>query len=40
MECEVCGGGVGLMGSLGNLEHYQCRNCGLWTHNQKGVDGE
>jgi len=30
-ECEMCGGPLGFLGQLGNLEHYQCRNCGAET---------
>lgn len=27
--CEVCGGPVGLLGTLGTRDHFQCRNCGM-----------
>jgi hypothetical protein len=26
--CGMCGGPLGLLGVLGKLAHYQCRNCG------------
>jgi hypothetical protein len=26
--CEICGGPTGLLGTLGNRKHFQCRNCG------------
>jgi hypothetical protein len=26
--CQMCGGPLGFMGALGQLEHYRCRNCG------------
>lgn len=27
-DCEMCGGPVGYLGSLGNRAHFQCRDCG------------
>ena len=30
--CQACDGPVGYLGTLGNLDHWQCRNCGLPTH--------
>lgn len=30
-ECPACGGPSGLMGTLGNTKHYNCRNCGAWS---------
>jgi ssDNA-binding Zn-finger/Zn-ribbon topoisomerase 1 len=30
-ECPSCGGPLGILGSLGNRMHYQCRNCGMQT---------
>jgi hypothetical protein len=27
--CSMCEGPLMLLGSLGNLAHYRCRNCGL-----------
>ena len=29
MECEMCGGLMGLLGTLGNLVHLNCRDCGI-----------
>lgn len=26
--CALCGGPVGVLGTLGNRTHFQCRNCG------------
>lgn len=28
MRCKMCGGPCGILGRLGNLIHYVCRNCG------------
>ena len=30
MCCPMCEGPAGLLGRLGNLDHFQCRDCG-WT---------
>ncbi len=27
--CEMCGGQLGSMGTLGWTQHLQCRNCGM-----------
>lgn len=27
--CEACGGPLELLGVLGTIAHYRCRNCGL-----------
>lgn len=27
--CKVCGGPIGILGVLGSMIHYQCRNCGI-----------
>ena len=29
INCPVCQGEAGKMGTLGNLTHYQCRACGM-----------
>lgn len=29
MECPECGGDLGFLGVLGNVNWYQCRNCGV-----------
>ena len=29
MNCPVCGGQAGVLGSLGNRVHYVCRDCGM-----------
>ena len=29
VQCAVCGGPCDELGSLGNLTHYRCRNCGM-----------
>lgn len=29
MRCSLCGGRLGLLGRLGNLLHYLCRDCGM-----------
>jgi len=29
MECECCGGEMMLLGVLGSLSHFRCRNCGM-----------
>ena len=28
LACSLCGGGLVLLGKLGSLDHYRCRNCG------------
>lgn len=28
--CELCGGPLGLLGSLGFMLHLTCRNCGMF----------
>ena len=30
-ECSMCGGPSGLIGILGTMKHYSCRNCGAQT---------
>jgi hypothetical protein len=32
MQCPMCGGELIYMGELGELSHYQCRNCGHAYH--------
>jgi hypothetical protein len=32
--CDVCGGPLNFMGTLGNLEWYRCRNCGMEIQSQ------
>lgn len=27
-DCQLCGGALEVLGSLGRLAHYRCRNCG------------
>lgn len=27
-DCDACGGPMYLLGTLGNLDHWRCRNCG------------
>jgi len=27
-ECQQCGGHAVLLGAMGNLAHFRCRNCG------------
>lgn len=34
--CE-CGGELVLMGTLGNLDHFNCRGCGMWSHEEAEV---
>lgn len=29
MRCNFCGGPLGLLGILGRMKHYLCRNCGM-----------
>lgn len=29
MTCEICGGPLLLLGVLGSLAHYNCRDCGM-----------
>lgn len=29
VPCPACGGDGGLLGKLGSLSHYSCRNCGM-----------
>lgn len=29
VSCEACGGPLNLLGQLGSLSHYRCRNCGV-----------
>lgn len=33
-ECEICGGPLNLLGCLGPLYHYRCRNCGAQFHSE------
>lgn len=28
-ECPACGGESAVLGGLGNLTHFRCRNCGI-----------
>jgi hypothetical protein len=28
-KCKLCGGWLMLLGVLGSLRHYRCRNCGM-----------
>jgi hypothetical protein len=36
MKCKLCGGLLMLLGQLGLLKHYRCRNCGMgWTRTVK-----
>lgn len=30
--CPACGGDLHLLGCLGYLAHYRCRNCGIQTN--------
>jgi len=30
MKCKLCGGECEKMGVFGLLEHWLCRNCGMW----------
>lgn len=32
--CDVCGGPLNFMGTLGNVEWYRCRNCGMEIQSQ------
>ncbi len=27
--CKLCGGPLGLLGALGSMKHYRCRDCGM-----------
>ena len=29
MKCPICGGPSSSLGTLGDLEHWRCRNCGM-----------
>jgi DNA-directed RNA polymerase subunit RPC12/RpoP len=29
IECPACGGDAYLLGALGRVKHYRCRNCGI-----------
>jgi hypothetical protein len=36
MACKLCGGQLSLLGKLGNLLHYRCRQCGaMWSRKSK-----
>ena len=37
MTCEICGGPLLLMGTLGHLDHVKCRNCGMWFTKSTGI---
>jgi len=39
-ECPVCGGPGMYLGSLGNKEHFRCRNCGAEFSRDKGTGEE
>jgi len=30
-SCSLCNGPLEFMGTLGNLRHFRCRNCGMWS---------
>ncbi len=34
-HCVYCGGDLQLMGTLGRLEHFRCRACGMWFNQEK-----
>jgi len=29
MDCDICGGHLGILGNLGNLTHLLCIDCGM-----------
>lgn len=31
-RCSVCGGPLMPLGTLGNIDHFRCRNCGMDSH--------
>jgi hypothetical protein len=33
--CSVCGGPLGILGGLGNMMHYSCRDCGAESHDSE-----
>lgn len=35
-ECPACDGPLELLGTLGRVEHYRCRNCGLDSNTERG----
>ena len=39
-ECALCGGPIYPMGVLGNLEHGQCRHCGIEVSRDAGASPE
>lgn len=34
MNCGICNGELEYMGTLGELDHYRCRNCGMDSSKQ------
>jgi hypothetical protein len=32
--CSFCGGERGYLGTLGTIEHYVCRNCGMQSNQE------
>lgn len=39
-ECNLCGGGLVLLGTLGDTEHSKCVCCGMVYSNKPSEDGE
>jgi hypothetical protein len=37
-ECEACGGPMYLLGTLGDLDHWRCRNCGALADEKASTD--
>jgi rubredoxin len=37
-DCPVCDGPGVLLGDLGNLTHYRCRNCGMQFSTERPTD--
>ena len=40
MQCKVCGGALTLLGALGSLFHYRCRDCGMEQSSKEGPPEE
>lgn len=40
MECSVCGGDRQLLGTLGQIDHWSCRHCGMESMSRREVEDE
>lgn len=38
-QCSQCGGELQMLGKLGCMDHYRCRQCGIMTNKDNGSCG-